>query len=38
MIIAPEQLRAMQCKSLEMFNYLKAFCDEHKLTVYFCGG
>jgi lipopolysaccharide cholinephosphotransferase len=28
----------MQLKSLEMFDYLRAFCDEHGLLVYFCGG
>jgi lipopolysaccharide cholinephosphotransferase len=36
--LTPEQLRAMQLKSLEMFRYLRAFCDEHGLLVYFCGG
>jgi lipopolysaccharide cholinephosphotransferase len=36
--LTPEQIRAMQLKSLEMFDYLKSFCDEHGLLVYFCGG
>ena len=36
--LTPEQLCAMQMKSLEMFHYLKAFCEEHGLLVYFCGG
>lgn len=36
--LSPEQIRAMQLKSLEMFDYLRAFCDEHGLLIYFCGG
>lgn len=36
--LTPEQLRQMQLKSLEMFHYLKDFCDQHGLLVYFCGG
>jgi lipopolysaccharide cholinephosphotransferase len=36
--LTPEQIRAVQLKSLEIFDYLKAFCDEHGLLVYFCGG
>jgi lipopolysaccharide cholinephosphotransferase len=36
--LTPEQIRAMQLKSLEMFRYLRTFCDEHGLLVYFCGG
>jgi lipopolysaccharide cholinephosphotransferase len=36
--LSAEQIRAMQIKSLEMFDYLRAFCDEHELLVYFCGG
>lgn len=36
--LSPEQIRGMQLKSLQMFNYLKAFCDEQGLLVYFCGG
>jgi len=34
----PEQIRALQLKSLEMFNYLWGFCKQHGLTIYFCGG
>lgn len=37
-VLTPEQLREMQLKSLEMFRYLKAFCSEHDLLVYLCGG
>lgn len=33
-----KQLRAMQLKSLEMFDYLRDFCNEHGLLIYFCGG
>ena len=33
-----DDLRSMQLKSLEMFHYLKDFCEEHGLLVYFCGG
>lgn len=36
--LTQEQLRAMQLKSLEMFEYLKRFCTEHGLLVYLCGG
>jgi lipopolysaccharide cholinephosphotransferase len=36
--LTPEQIRAIQLKSLEIFDYLKAFCDEHGLLIYFCGG
>lgn len=32
------ELRKLQLKSLEMFKYLKQFCEENNLTVYFCGG
>lgn len=31
-------LRDLQLKSLEMFKYLKKFCEENNLLVYFCGG
>lgn len=34
----PEGLRKLQLKSLEMFKYMKKFCEENNLTVYFCGG
>ena len=34
----PPQLRAIQLKSLEMFEYFDAFCQEHGLLTYFCGG
>ena len=33
-----EMLRNLQLKSLEMFRYLKNFCEENNLTIYFCGG
>lgn len=36
--ISPEELRKLQLKSLEMMLYLKEFCEEHHLLVYFCGG
>jgi lipopolysaccharide cholinephosphotransferase len=36
--LTSEQIRAMQVKSLGIFDYLRAFCDEHGLLVYFCGG
>jgi lipopolysaccharide cholinephosphotransferase len=36
--LTPEQIRAVQLKSLEIFDYLRAFCDEHGLLIYFCGG
>lgn len=36
--LTSEQISAMQDKSLEMFNYLWDFCQQHGLTVYFCGG
>jgi len=35
---SPEMLRKLQLKSLEMFRYLKKFCEENNLTIYFCGG
>ena len=38
LLLTPEQIHAMQRKSLEMFNYLWDFCQQHGLTVYFCGG
>lgn len=34
----PEQLRALQLKSMETLLYFKQFCDEHHLLFYFCGG
>ena len=37
-VLSPEQIRALQLKSLEMFNYLWDFCKQHELTIYFCGG
>lgn len=36
--VSPETLRALQLKSLEMMVYLRDFCDEHGLSVFFCGG
>lgn len=36
--LTAEQIRGMQLKSYEIFRYLKGFCDEHGLLVYFCGG
>lgn len=33
-----ESLRNLQKKSLEIFKYLKKFCEENNLTIYFCGG
>lgn len=33
-----EMLRKLQLKSLEMFKYLKKFCEENDLKIYFCGG
>ena len=36
--LSPSDIRAMQMKSLEMFEYLFAFCKKHGLLVYFCGG
>lgn len=35
---SPEMLRNLQLKSLEIFRYLKKFCDENNLKIYFCGG
>jgi len=35
---SPEMLRKLKLKSLEMFRYLKKFCEENNLTIYFCGG
>lgn len=37
-IYTQETLRKLQLKSLEMFEYLKEFCEENDLTIYFCGG
>lgn len=34
----PEQLRALQLKSLEMARYFRDFCQQHNLLFYFCGG
>ena len=34
----PEQLKGLQEKSLEMAKYFVAFCEEHHLLCYFCGG
>ena len=33
-----EELRALQMKGLEMLRYFKAFCEEHQLLFYMCGG
>jgi lipopolysaccharide cholinephosphotransferase len=36
--LTPEQIRALQLRSLEMFDYLRDFCEQHGLLIYFCGG
>ena len=33
-----DELRALQLKGLEIFEYFKNFCKEHGLLCYFCGG
>lgn len=33
-----DEIRALQLKSLEIFHYLRDFCEKHGLMVYFCGG
>ncbi len=37
-IYKSEELRNLQLKSLEIFKYLKQFCENNNLTIYFCGG
>lgn len=37
-IIPAKQTRQMQLKSLDMLLYFDKFCQEHKLTWFFCGG
>lgn len=37
-IFKNDELRKLQLKSLEMFLYLKKFCEENNLLIYFCGG
>lgn len=36
--LSPQDIRSMQLASLDIFHYLRDFCDEHNLLVYFCGG
>ena len=36
--LSPEELRALQLKSLDLALYFKKFCDENNLLFYFCGG
>lgn len=36
--LSDADIRAMQGKSLEMLDYLLAFCEKHHLLVYLCGG
>lgn len=36
--LSSAELRELQLKSLEIFEYFKKFCEEHNLTCYFCGG
>ena len=36
--LTAEKLRALQLKGLEMLRYFKAFCEEHHLLFYLCGG
>lgn len=36
--ISSQQIKAMQAKQLEILVYFKAFCDEHGLLFYLCGG
>ncbi|MDR3052846.1 MAG: LicD family protein [Coriobacteriales bacterium] len=36
--LSDEQIKAMQQVSLEMFNYLRSFCEERGLLLYLCGG
>ena len=33
-----KELRNLQLKNLEIFKVLKKFCEDNKLTIYFCGG
>lgn len=33
-----KELENLQRKNLEIFKYLKSFCEKNKLTIYFCGG
>lgn len=37
-VYTDKTLRELQLKSLEMFRYLKQFCEENNLLIYFCGG
>ena len=32
-----EELRELQLKSLEIYKYLKEFCEENNLLIFFCG-
>lgn len=36
--VTDDQLRQMQATSWEMYEYFAAFCDEHDLLYYACGG
>jgi lipopolysaccharide cholinephosphotransferase len=36
--LSPQQLRELQLRSLELFTYLREFCEEQDLLIYFCGG
>ena len=36
--LSPQELRAIQEKSLEILVYFKEFCQKHGLLFYFCGG
>lgn len=36
--LSPQELRAIQEKSLEILVYFKDFCQKHGLLFYFCGG
>ena len=36
--LTPQQLQALQQKSLEILLYFKRFCEEHRLQFFFCGG
>ena len=36
--LSPQELRAIQEKSLQILVYFKDFCQKHGLLFYFCGG
>ena len=36
--LSPQELRAIQEKSMEILVYFKEFCQKHGLLFYFCGG